>query len=186
MIVTIHGQEGSGKSTTAKMLARRLGFRHYSIGEIRREIARRHGLTLPQLNKIGEKEDWTDKEADRFLEKLGKKGGNLVIDCRLGFHFIPNSFKVYLCARLKVRVERIFRERRKSERFGSIREAEKSIVRRARSDRLRYKKYYNIDITDMRHYDLVIDTTHLSKREVVERILEALRKRQMNPENPKF
>jgi cytidylate kinase len=180
MIITIHGQAGSGKSSISKLLAKRLRYKCYSVGGLRREIARKHGLTLAQLNKLGETHDWTDKEADRFQKELGKKQGNFVINSRLGFHFIPNSFKIYLHANLKTRAERVFREKRKFEQFRSLKETEMALVEREKGDRLRYRKYYRIDISDMKHYDLVIDTTSLSKKQIVERIMEAMKSRAEN------
>jgi len=175
MIITIHGQAGSGKSSISKLLAKRLGYKHYSIGDLRRQIAKKHGLALAQLNKLGEREEWTDKEPDKLQEELGKKQDKFVIDCRVGFHFIPKSFKVYLHTDLAVRARRVFRDERKAESFRSIKEAEKALIARERSDRLRYRKYYGLDIADMKHYDLVIDTTHLSKKQILNKILEAIK-----------
>jgi len=175
MIITIQGQAGSGKSSISKLLARRLGYKHYSIGDLRRQIAKKHGLTIAQLNKIGETEDWTDKEPDKLQEELGKKQDNFVIDGRTSFFFIPHSFKIYLHAELDVRARRVFRDERKSEGYNSLKDAERELVNRERSDVHRYKKYYRLDITDMKHYDIVIDTTNLSKKQIVERILEAIK-----------
>ncbi|MCJ7816247.1 MAG: cytidylate kinase family protein [Candidatus Aenigmarchaeota archaeon] len=175
MIITIHGQAGSGKSSISKLLASRLKYRHYSIGDLRREIAKKHGITLAQLNRLGETEDWTDREPDKLQEELGKNQDDFVIDGRTCFHFIPHSFKVYLHAGLEVRARRVFRDERKAESFRSIKDAEKALVARERSDIHRYKKYYRLDITDMKHYDLVIDTTKLSKKQIVERIMEAIK-----------
>jgi cytidylate kinase len=175
MIITIHGQAGSGKSSISKLLARRLGYKNYSVGDLRRQIARKHGLTLSELNKLGEKHDWTDREPDKLQQELGEKRKNFVIDGRTCFYFIPHSFKVYLHADLKVRAKRVFHDERKAEGYRSLKDAEAAILYRDRSDRLRYKKYYRLDISKMRHYDLVIDTTSLSKRQIVERIVEALK-----------
>ncbi len=175
MIIAIHGQAGSGKSSISKLLAKRLRYNRYSVGGLRRQIARKHGLTLAQLNNLGEKQDWTDREADRFQEELGRKQDNFVIDGRVCFFFIPHSFKIYLHANLRTRAERVFREKRKFEQFHLLKETEKALVEREKSDRLRYRKYYKLDITDMKHYDLVIDTTKLSKKQIVERVLKAIK-----------
>jgi cytidylate kinase len=175
MIITIHGQAGSGKSSISKLLAKRLKYKHYSIGDLRRQFAKKHGLTLAQLNKLGETEDWTDKEPDKMQQKLGKEQDNFVIDSRLGFHSIPHSFKVYLHADLEVRAKRVFKDERKAESFRSLKDAEQELVSREKSDRLRYRKYYNLDISDMKNYDLVIDTTKLTKKQIVDRIIGAIR-----------
>ncbi len=70
MIIAIHGQAGSGKSSISKLLARRLGYKRYSVGGLRREIAKKHGLTLAQLNKVGEKQEAMKK---KFIVKGEKK-----------------------------------------------------------------------------------------------------------------
>ncbi|MGH9879179.1 MAG: nucleoside monophosphate kinase, partial [Nitrososphaerales archaeon] len=57
MIITIAGRPGSGKTTVAKEVAKRLGFKHLSTGDMRGQLAMEHGLTIDQLNEIGKKED---------------------------------------------------------------------------------------------------------------------------------
>ena len=73
MIITIGGQAGSGKSSVGELLAKRIGYRYWSMGDIRREMARKRGMTLREFNKLGEREDFTDKEVDEFQRELGKK-----------------------------------------------------------------------------------------------------------------
>ena len=91
MIITINGTPGSGKSTVAKFLAKKLKLRHYSMCDLRRKMALEKGMTIDELNKIGEKEAWTDKDADNCQKKLGKKEDNFIIDGRLSWFFIPNQ-----------------------------------------------------------------------------------------------
>ncbi|NIO22939.1 MAG: AAA family ATPase, partial [Candidatus Aenigmarchaeota archaeon] len=73
MIITIAGQAGSGKSSVAEFLAKRLGFKRYSMGDLRRKAAYERGMTLAEFNKLGEKDDFTDRFVDELQEKLGKK-----------------------------------------------------------------------------------------------------------------
>ena len=179
MIITISGLPGSGKTTVGKLLAEKLGFKFYSIGDLRGKMAMEQGLTIDELNELGMKEDWTDKEVDEYQKKLGMKEDNFVIESRLGFYFIPHSFKVFLKVNLKTGAERIFRDPRPDEKKkGSVEEEIEGIKKRMESDKSRYKKYYGItDFTDERHFDLVIDTTNLTPEEVVERIIEEIQKR---------
>src|SRR4030067_215399 len=115
IIITIHGQAGSGKSSISKLLAKRLRYKHYSVGDLRRQIAKKHGIPLTELNKLGEKHDWTDRGPDELQQELGKKEDNFVIDGRTCFFFIPHSFKVYLHADIKVRAKRVLKDERKAE-----------------------------------------------------------------------
>jgi len=178
MIISISGPPGSGKNTIAKLLAKKLKMKHYSIGDLRGKMALERGMTIDELNKLGEKEDFTDKEADEYQEKLGVTEDNFVIDGRLSFYFIPHSVKIYLDVSVEEGAKRIFENPRKDEkRYDSIKETIKANKARIASDKKRYKKYYNIDCYDKSHYDIVIDTTKLTADKVVEKILLFLKKK---------
>lgn len=181
MIITIGGDAGSGKSTVAQLVAERLGFKFHSIGNLRRQMASARGMTIEEYNKLGETDPSTDKEADAFQEKLGKTEDNFVLEGRLGWKFIPQSFKVFLAVDEKVAAERILKDhqakRRASEKaIHTIDEALAHLRARRKTDTLRYKKYYNTDFLDMKHYDLVIDTSKSTVEKVADEILEAARK----------
>ncbi len=176
MIITISGLPGSGKTSVARELAGRLGYRFYSIGDLRGKMAMDRGLTIDQLNMLGEREDWTDRDADRYQEKLGREEDNFVIDSWIGFHFIPRSAKVFLEVREDEAAERIFRDQRPDEERKKSPEAVKGMLReRLRQTCGRYRKYYNLDFLDRGHYDLVIDTTRLTVKQVAEKILGFLK-----------
>jgi len=178
MIITISGMPGSGKTTVAKLLAKRLHMKFYSIGDLRGHMAMERGLTLEQLNEIGMKEDWTDREADAYQKKLAEKEKDFVIESRLGFYFIPQSLKIFLDVDAMAGAKRIFSDQRPDERKkDTLSEALEAIKKRTESDKKRYKKYYGInDFTDKSHYDVVIDTAHISSGQVVEKIIEAVKK----------
>ena len=112
MIITISGMPGSGKSTIAKILAQKLGYKHYSIGDLRGKMALDRHLTIDELNELGKREGWTDREPDEYQKKLGHEEDNFVIDSRLGFYFIPHSFKLFLTVDPEVAAERIFPNQR--------------------------------------------------------------------------
>ena len=76
MIISISGTPGAGKSTVAPMLADKLGYKRYYMGGLRREAARKRGLTIEEYNKLGETDPSTDLEVDRYQEELGKKENN--------------------------------------------------------------------------------------------------------------
>lgn len=178
MIITISGLPGSGKTTVGKLLAKKLGFRFYSIGDLRGKMATDRGLTIERLNEIGMKEDWTDKEADEYQKELDEKENNFVIESRLGFHFIPKSLKVFLEVDIKTATQRIFKHQRPDEeRKETPEELEESMKRRIENDKTRYKKYYGIeDFMDRSHYDHVVDTTNLTIDRVVGKIIEIVKK----------
>lgn len=172
MIVSISGQPGSGKSTVAKKLAKEFGLQRYYIGGIRRQMAKERGLTLQEFNRLGEKEDFTDKEVDQYQKKLGQTEDNFVIEGRTSCLFIPNSIKIFLEVDEKVGAERIFdhlkdksAERNEGRNLDSVKDVLRSNQARMKSDKARYLKWYQQDPFDRSHYDCIIDTTDLSMEE---------------------
>lgn len=175
MIVTISGKPGSGKSTVAKLVAKKLGYRYEDIGHMRRKLAEERGMTLEELNRVGEKERWTDDAVDEYQRKIGQEADNLVISGRTSFHFIPKSVKVFLDVEEGEGVRRIHASRsaeRKTEdrKFGTVEEVKRSLRERVASDLRRYERYYNVNVYDPKQYDLVVDTTGLSIEQVVDRV----------------
>ena len=176
MIITITGKPGSGKSTVAKLLAKKLKYKFFSAGDLRGEIAKKHKMTIEALNKVGEKERWTDEECDKLLEKTGKEADNIVFDSRLAWHFVPNSLKIFLDVDLHEAAKRIFANPRPDEKKTiSVQETHKNLEARQKSDAVRYKKWYGLDITKLENYDVAIDTTKLTQKQVLEKVLEAVK-----------
>lgn len=175
MIITVSGDPGSGKSSVSRLLAKQLGFRHHSIGDLMRSLAKEKGMSLLELSKKAETDKATDEELDRMQIELGKKEDNFVIDSRLGFHFIPGSKKIFLEVKDEVAAGRIFSHLREDEKENtSLEKTLENIRRRKQSERLRYEKYYGLDCYDKKQYDLVLDTTGLTVEETVEKIMEFL------------
>lgn len=174
MIITISGIAGSGKSTAAKLLAKKLGYKHYSIGDFMRETAKERNLTLLELSRQAETDRTIDIELDKKQIELGKKEDNFVIDSRLGFHFIPKSIKVFLEVDIKEAARRILKEKREHEQYKDIQESIEKIKSRINSENKRYKEYYNIAYHKKDSYDIMIDTTNKTPEEVVEKIIKEI------------
>ncbi len=178
MIITISGKAGSGKSTIAKLLSSKLGLRHYSIGDVMRQMAKDRGISLLELNRIAEKDRSIDTELDERLKTLGKKEDDFVIDGRLTAFFIPHAtFRIFLQADSRVRAERILKAERADERTRTLTEMQQRTEEREESERVRYREYYDVDYTDRKLYTHVIDTSRLDVKSVVRRILDAIGKK---------
>ena len=54
MIITLNGDEGSGKTTIAKKIAEAVGYQRITTGEIFREMSKKRGLSLVEYLKLGE------------------------------------------------------------------------------------------------------------------------------------
>ena len=182
MIISLSGAQGSGKSTVAQILADKLDWPRYYIGGLRREAAAKRGLTLAEYNKLGETDPSTDQEVDEYQKKLGETQDNFVIEGRTSWYLIPQSFKIYLDVEENEGSKRIFshlqlkNDRNEDDGLNSIESVKKSGQKRLESDRLRYKKYYNIDVNDVKHYDFYLDTTNLEPEEVFNTVYEAVKK----------
>jgi len=177
MIITISGKAGSGKSTVAKEIAFRLGLKHYSTGDLMREMATNRKISLIELGKLAEKDQSIDKELDNRQIKLGKNNDNFIIDGRLTAFFIPNaSIKIFLDCDDEIRAKRILKDKRKLEKQKDLQETMNKIKEREASERKRYKKYYKIDYYDKKLYDEIIDTTKMNVTSVVNKILKLVEK----------
>jgi predicted cytidylate kinase len=181
MIISISGTPGSGKTTIAKMLAEELNYKYYYIGGLRRDKAKKRGLTLEEYNQLGEKDFSTDLEVDEYQKELGKKEDNFVIQGRTSFYFIPHSLKIFLDVKPEEAAKRIYNDlknrRGEARNLDSVSDVLKSNQERRKSDDLRYKKIYNLDVYNPRHYDLVLDTTNLNTEQVFKKVYDYLKKK---------
>ena len=182
-IITIAGKLGSGKSSTAKMVAQILDYKHYSTGDFMRSIANERGISLIKLSKMAETDDRIDKALDDHNLEIGKME-NIVLDSRLGFHFIPDSFKVFLELDPSIASERIMEDRKtnpnrhtEAEGFDTKEKIIESINSRLLSERKRYKDLYGIeDHTAHSNFDLVINTGKIPLEEVSRKVIEEYNK----------
>jgi len=186
-IITITGLPGSGKSSTAKGVARRLGYGHFSSGDLFREMAAARGLSIEEINITAEKQQEIDREVDKLLVKIGEEKNNLVLDSRIAFHWIPGSFKVFLNLEPKIAAERTFaqiqKEGRVSQAGSSLDEVYGNMLERIESERKRYRNLYNIDFTDRTQFDLIVDTETNNLERVIDIIVTAYEKWLRAPES---
>ena len=171
MIITISGKAGSGKSTVAKAIAKEFKLKHYSIGDLMRKMAKERGISLLELGKKAEKDKNIDKELDKKQIELGKKEKNFVIDGRLTAFFIKKvDVKIFLDCDDWIRAKRILKDKRSHEKGKNMEEITRDIGKREESEMKRYKKYYKVDYCDKKLYDMVIDTSFTTVKEVVDDI----------------
>ena len=173
MIITISGEPGAGKTTVSKRLASLLGMKYFCVGKLLRQLSLKKGKDLLGMSKLAEKDFSIDNYLDSHLRKLAKKD-NYLVDARLGFHFIPSSFKIFLKVKESTGVKRIMNDSRIEESSRDFLKLLNEVKRRKKSERLRYKKYYNLIITKESNFDLIIDTSHFSPEEVVSIIIQYL------------
>ncbi|MFX1574058.1 MAG: (d)CMP kinase [Promethearchaeota archaeon] len=176
MILTISGLHGTGKSTVAKLIAKKLGINYYSTGQIFRDLAKEMNLTLEEFTEYAENNPNIDKRLDDKIIDIAKND-DVIIDSQLSAYILRSiaDFKILLTCPLEIRVKRI------AERDNSSYEKKlKETLLREESELQRFKKLYEIDLKDaetIRHvYNLIIDTGNLTIEEIIEKILSAVKK----------
>lgn len=179
-IITIAGRPGSGKSSTAKLVAQKLGFEHFSSGDLFRQIANEMKIDLLHANISAEENVEIDHRIDGRLRDIGQHEDRKVIDSRTAWHWMPSSFKVFLNLDLETAASRILGgmddARLESEHIHRDPKEYAQILRkRLDSENKRYKKLYDINPYDLSNYDLVIDSGSHNLEQVVGQILEGYR-----------
>lgn len=169
--ISLAGDLGSGKSTVGRILSEKLGAEVYSTGTIQRAIAAEMGMTTLELNKYSETHPEIDDKIDDGLRALNQKAADVIIDSRMAWHFVPDSFAVYMAADPAVSAARIMNAGRESEPFSNLEEAIRSIAARRQSEMQRYFQLYGVNIKDLENYDYVIDTSYIPPETVAEHIL---------------
>ncbi len=173
-IITLSGYPGSGKSSTADRLATILEYKRFSSGDFMRAVAASRGITLEQLGTIAESDRSVDDAIDAEIKKAGELD-NLVIDSRLAYHWIPESFRVYLKLDPQTAATRIFGHIQEVGRVGqtaqTIEEVYEKMIMRIESEKKRYHALYEIDYTNVQNFDLVVDTGSHTLEEVAQTIL---------------
>ncbi|MEA3515046.1 MAG: cytidylate kinase family protein [Nanoarchaeota archaeon] len=170
MIITISGTLGSGEKSVAMILARKLKMSHHSGGEFIRNIAERRDISLEEFTKIAEKDTSIDLELDHTIAEDGITKDNFIIDAKLGFHFIQKSVKIFLDADFDERVRRRFTRDIRNELNVTLESVANKLRKIHESDKKRFLEKYNVDFTDPKNYNLIIDTTCLSLQEVADKI----------------
>ena len=174
-IISLTGDLGSGKSTVSNLLIKQLNYDYIYTGKIQREIADKYNMTTLELNKYAETHPEIDEEIDSTFKSL-KNSSNLIVDSRLAWFFIPNSFKVFLKTDLMVSVKRISNDKqRRNEKYASDEEAANHIMARKASENKRYMELYGADCSDLSNFDLVVDTSFITPEQVAEIILTEYR-----------
>ena len=138
-----------------------------------RHMAKEAGLSLEEFGHRAEK-DWDiDRELDARMLELLRKQEQGVFDGRLTGYLAHKhnitSLKIYLDARLDVRIERIMKREKKD--YATV---ERDITQREHSERGRYMSIYRVNLNDRSFFNLVIDSSRLRPEEIVEQIVKAL------------
>jgi CMP/dCMP kinase len=178
-IITISGKPGSGKSSTADRVAELLSYTRHSSGDMVRQILKRQKMTLEEYNAQAQTDHDLDARVDEALRSLREKE-DIIVDSRLGFYWIPESFKVYLDLDIDLATARIFKDAvTNTSRSGagtsntSLSTVSRQVRGRMQTEQSRFKKLYGVDPYDTSHFDFVLDTSRQNVQSVAIAIFDA-------------
>jgi cytidylate kinase len=141
-----------------------------------RAIAAKRGISLLELQELAESDPSIDTQVDDMNKEMGTHS-NIIIDARLAWYFIPESFKVFLHLPEEIATERIWHDLSKNpartgETALSPEDVLRDIRKRMSSNKNRYQNLYQIDYLDPNNFDLSIDTSRHNLEQVVNLIKE--------------
>lgn len=173
-IIAISGDIAAGKGTVAEILMKKLNYTIYKNGEYFRSLAKEMGMSVTEFNKYVEGHPEIDKQIENRATEYSETHENYIIDARLGWYSVPESFKVYLKVDINEAAKRAFNDakRKETENLKTIEEQKNDILKRYKLENERYLKIYGIHRDDMNNYDLVIETTNLTPEEVANTIIK--------------
>lgn len=169
--ITVGGLPGTGTSTLCTILQRRTGLPYVYAGQIFREEAARRGMDLADFGRLCEKDPSVDRALDaRQLELL--RQGPLILEGRLSGHIAHRNgvpaLKVWLECEGQERIRRVVERD-----GGDVADQEHRVHERERSEALRYRLHYGIDLGDTAVHDLVLDSTRSSPEQLADAVLAA-------------
>ncbi len=174
-IVTVSGLIGSGKTSVCRELSALTGWRVISAGTILRRMAEERSLSVIELNEIAKTDKTIDKLIDDQLIALQNSPEPLIVDSRLAWFFIRQSYKIHLVVDTAIAGDRVFRAQRSDESYGTPADAYAANAQRQTIENERFKQYYGIDCEDWRNYDLILDSSTLAPSELGRIMHDALR-----------
>jgi len=169
MLLSISGLPGSGTTTVSKLLAKHYGVDLVNAGDVFRELAKEHGMTLAGFGALAESDASIDAKIDERQKEIANTRDNIVLEGRLAGHMAEGALKVWIKAPIDVRIERI--SRREDISFDVVRD---ETIKREASEAVRYKEIYEIDLGNLSIYDLVIDSVKWDPFEIIKILIAAI------------
>ncbi len=191
MIILICGFSASGKSYLVNFVAKKFNYNYVHTSDILNQFAQGVPEKKIQIENTKRNDGWyefsgldtkrkinhdLDKKLDQFLVKLVKKKDNLVLDSWTLPYLVkenPKIIKIWLDATEKERAKRL--SLRDKITFTN---AHKLLKEKDKFSKEHFQKLYGFNLgKDKQVFDLVINTTPLSIKEVEAKTLNFLKKK---------
>lgn len=178
-VIVVSGPPGSGSTSVARELAKRLRFRYFVPGKLQKKLGKSEWESKAALQA------WSTKKGGsrKFHENLDKlqikeaKKGDIVMCGKLSIHFLKDisDCKVWLDVPLKMRAQRT------AKRDGiSVKEAMKEISERQRIERREWKRIYGFDYFYQKKIaDFVFDSSGLTLGQTVNKIMKFVKSKKI-------
>lgn len=185
MIIVVASQHGAGKSTAVDGLLKKFPkMRKIEMGKKFRELAEERKMSIDEFSQLlSDNEEESDK-VDRVMDEYQKEEvakSDIIVDSNLGAMVATDAdLRVLLVCDAKIRAERVIKG---GKRYGdkeatNVETMAYQLDERDKNDSERYKRLYEFDMFDWENYDLVVDTAENTKKEVVQKIVKALKRRE--------
>ncbi len=184
--IIIFGFSGSGKSSIAKMLAKKLNLRVIHPSGILRDLINNKTPRI-EASKSGrgfwespagikmfkdrlKAKTTIDFSCDKILLRELEKGGAVIDSWSLPW-LTNNGIKIYLKTSLKKRIDRVAKRSKIS-----LSTARKVVTLKDKATRALYLRHHNFDIAkDTKVFQLIINTNKLTKEEIFTKVLGFIR-----------
>jgi cytidylate kinase len=157
MRITVSGLPGSGTTSLSRYLADRHGFTLISAGEVFRQLAQEHHMELAEFGKLAEQNPSFDTMIDARQKEIASERDNIIIEGRLSGWMVESAtLKIWLFAPIGCRISRIVSR----DNIADTKTAEKITLERERCEAARYHTYYDIDVSDLSIYHMILNSEH--------------------------
>jgi cytidylate kinase len=190
-VITISREPGSGGSEIARRIAKALDMDLIGA-QIIQHVADSAKMSRRVIESLDEKEvtfrdtllsslfgeyrPWPGEYLQHLTRVIGTIGvfGNVIIVGRGANHVLPQekAFKVRIIAPLEFRIKYFMDDRGYTKA-----EAEQYVLKTENNRKAFVRKFFNADVADPKHYDIVINTGGMTLEGATESIITAFRKR---------
>ncbi|MDI6806361.1 MAG: cytidylate kinase family protein [Candidatus Aenigmarchaeota archaeon] len=177
IVIAISGSPGTGSTTIAKELAKKLRLKYFSPGKIFKSYVReKEAEAALKVWKTRGKSKRFHLGLDDQQRKIAEKG-NCVICGKLSIFVLRDlaDYKIWINAPLPIRARRVMKRDKLS-----FKNAKKLLMERELIERKEWKRIYGIDYTKQKNSaDLSINTFNLNPKQVVEKILKFINSKKL-------
>ena len=168
--ITISGKICTGKTTLLKELANKLKWPTFMTGQFFRDYVKKNELNLDQAE---EQNETLTKKIDFQVRDMIYSPGNLIVDGWMSGIMskgLPNVLKILLVCNDEIRYKRFANRENITIDEAKIRVEERQKIWFTKLEKI----YERNDFIDPKNYDLIIDTSNMTSKDTVEKVLQKI------------